>query len=168
MLKTIMTFSNMDRLPEELVDRIFYFVDHRASLHALCLVSRDLNRIATSHLYTAIALDRDDFQHLRPLALLLWTSPKHRAIVRSISVRRAYGGNLVPWPRHPCLDELIQQQVKLYVREGDTMPWFAKVKDGIDALPIASLLLRSLPNVTTMEFDGFNLIDPKVRETAIR
>jgi hypothetical protein len=159
--------SNLNRLPEELIDRIFDFVEQRSSLLALCLVSRDVNRIATSHLYTTIALKREEFKQLRPLTLLLWTSPKHRALVRSISVRRAYGGNLVPWPRYDGLDELIEKQVKLYVREGDMTSWFAQVKDGIDALPIASLLLRSLPNVSTMEFDGFNLVDPKTRGVTV-
>lgn len=153
----------MTRLPEELIDRVFHFVNQRATLHALCLVSKDVNRIATTHLYTTIALTRDDFKHLRPLTLLLWTSPKHRALVRSISVRRAYGGNMVPWPHCLDLDNLIEQQIELYVREGDNRSWFLRVKDGMDPLPIASLLLRSLPNVTTMGFDGFDLVDPKAR-----
>jgi hypothetical protein len=158
-----MTSSTMNRLPEELTDRIFGFVDQRATLHALCQVSKDINRIATTHLYTNIALTRDDFKHLRPLTLLLWTSPKHRGLVRAISVRRAYGGNMVSWPQYADLDKLIEEQIEHYVREGDKRSWFIRVKDGMDPLPIASLLLRSLPNVTTMGFDGFDLVDPKVR-----
>jgi hypothetical protein len=161
-----MTSSNMTRLPEELVDRVCHFVDQRAALHALCLVNKDLNRIATSHLYTTIALERNNFKHLRPLTLMLWMSPKHRPLVRSISVRRAYGGDLVPWPDHPDLDDLIEEQVKLYVREGEAKSWFLQVKDGMDPLPIASLLLRSLPNVVTMGFDGFDLVDPRARGKA--
>jgi hypothetical protein len=109
-------------------------------------------------------LPRDDFKHLRPLTLLLWTSPKHRALVREISVRRAYGGNLVPWPDHPELDDLVERQVKMFVREEEANRWIRQVRDGSDALPIASLLLRSLPNVSTMGFDGFDLVDPKIKK----
>ncbi|KAL5118649.1 hypothetical protein ACEQ8H_003500 [Pleosporales sp. CAS-2024a] len=157
------TSSPISTLPEELVDRICHFLSPTTSLHALCLVNKDFNRIATAHLYTTIDLSVHNFKFLRPLTLMLWTSPKHRALVRSISVRRAYGGDLVPWPKYALLDELIEQQVQLYVREGEMETWVAQVRDGMDPLPIASLLLRSLPNVTTMGFDGFDLVDPKAR-----
>jgi hypothetical protein len=158
-----MTSSPIHRLPEELIDLVIHSLDHRPALHSLCLVSRNLNRIATPHLYTSIALTRDSFQHLRPLTLLLWTSPKHRALVREMSVRRAYGGNLVPWPSYAGFDELVERQVRAYVSE-DKEGWLKRVIDGADPLPIASLLLRSLPNVVTMEFDGFCLVDPRSRK----
>jgi hypothetical protein len=162
-----MTSSTSYHLPEELIDLILHFSD-RSTLYSLCLASRSLNRIATPHLYTNIALARDDFKHLRPLTLLLWTSPKHRALVRHISVRRAYGGNLVPWPDHPELDSLVERQVKMFVKEEEAARWTRQVRDGNDALPIASLLLRSLPNVSTMGFDGFDLVDPKFRTSGTR
>ncbi|KAF2848646.1 hypothetical protein T440DRAFT_353172, partial [Plenodomus tracheiphilus IPT5] len=95
-----MSTATFATLPEEITDHILHYISHRPTLHSLCLVSTNLNRIATPHLYSTIALRKDDFQHLRPLAVLLWTSAKHRACVRSISVRRAYGGNLVPWPKY--------------------------------------------------------------------
>ena len=160
-----MALSFVKEFPEELIDRIFRSVDDRATLHALCLVSLDMNRIATTHLYSRISLEKNDFQHLRPLALLLWTSEKHRNAVRSFSVRRAYGGNLEPWPKHPDLGDIIQQQIKLYVREGDAEQWYHQVRDGpVDPLPIASLLLRSLPHVMEMQFDGFQLVDPSLKD----
>lgn len=156
------TFSS---LPEELLDRIIHYSsDDRSSLHSLCLVSRDANRIATPALYSTISLRRDDFQHLRPLAVLLWTSPHHRAAVKSFTVRRAYGGNLFPWPSLEGLDDLIRATIAIYVKEGDKEQWFKQVRDGGDALPIASLLLRSLPYVGEMQFDGFMLVDPAVKE----
>ncbi|KAF1850090.1 uncharacterized protein K460DRAFT_372460 [Cucurbitaria berberidis CBS 394.84] len=107
-----MNSSSLDTLPEELIDRIISFTNSRATLHALCFVSKDINRIATAHLYTTIALNKEDFQHLRPLAFLLWTSEKHRNAIRSFSVRRAYGGNLDPWPHHSHLEEIIRRQIK--------------------------------------------------------
>ncbi|KAL6709936.1 hypothetical protein ACN47E_000721 [Coniothyrium glycines] len=155
--------SSFAALPEELLDRIIYFTDSRPTLHALCLVSKNINRIATARLYAHIALTKDDFRHLRPLAVLLWTSAPHRNAVRTFSVRHAYGGNLDPWPQHPQLDDMIQEKIEEYVRERDKGQWFAQVRDGIDALPIASLLLRSLPHVAAMQFDGFMLVDPAAR-----
>ncbi|KAH7381153.1 major facilitator superfamily domain-containing protein [Phaeosphaeria sp. MPI-PUGE-AT-0046c] len=97
-------------LPEELLERICHFTSS-CDLHALALVSRDLNRIATPRLYTSITLTRSSFKHLRPLTLLLWTSPKHAILVRHISVSRAYGGNLVPWPDYEGLKQLVAEMV---------------------------------------------------------
>jgi hypothetical protein len=159
----------LSHLPEELLDRIASFLTpYRSSLHALCLTSRDINRIATAHLYHTILLQKDDFKHLRPLALLLWTSPNHAAVVRCISVKGAYGGNLMRWPAFEGLDALLKEQIGMYVREGDEQSWFEQVGSGIDALPIASLLLRSLPNVGFMQFDGFMLVDPGVGRGGLR
>ncbi|KAF2825526.1 hypothetical protein CC86DRAFT_44260 [Ophiobolus disseminans] len=157
-----MTSSNptIYSLPEELLDRILHFIPHRPTITALCLVSRDLNRIATPHLYTCITLTSASFQFLRPLTLLLWTSSKHRLLVRSFCVKRAYGGNLVPWPTYPGLDELIREMVRKYVKRSEWEAWEKKVRDGGDALVLASLLLRSLENVERMAFDGFELVDP--------
>ncbi|KAH7397472.1 hypothetical protein BKA66DRAFT_242174 [Pyrenochaeta sp. MPI-SDFR-AT-0127] len=158
-----MISSIIEILPEELLDRILFFTSHRATRCALCLVSKDINRIATPHLYANIYLQEDDFQYLRPLAFLLWTSAKHRDAVKSFSVRRAYGGNLDPWPNHQNLETIIRAQIKLYVRGGEADQWLFRVRDGADPLPIASLLLRSLKNVAMMQFDGFQLVDPSSR-----
>ncbi|KAF2123967.1 hypothetical protein P153DRAFT_252435, partial [Dothidotthia symphoricarpi CBS 119687] len=98
-------------LPEELIDRIVFLTDARPTLHALTLVSKDLNRITTPHLYSAIALTNTDFQYLRPLAYLLWTSLPHRALVKVFSVRRAYGGNLAPWPQCVELEGVLRDQI---------------------------------------------------------
>jgi hypothetical protein len=159
-----MSPSLLSKLPEELLDRIICLSSTRATLHALCLVSKDINRIATARLYANIALTKDDFRHLRPLAVLLWTSENHRNAIKSFSVRHAYGGNLDPWPKHPALEDMIRQQIQRYIKERDKAQWFAQVRDGIDALPIASLLLRSLPKVECMQFDGFMLVDPSSKE----
>lgn len=158
-----MTSSFFNGLPEELLDRIISLVDQPSALYALALVSKDINRITTPHLYTCIALGPTSFQHLRPLAFLLFTSPKHHCLVRSISVKRAYGGNLLPWPCNPDLDVVLMRQIELFVREDDVKRWFREVRDGSDPLPIASLLLRSLPKVVKMGFEGFDLVDPRGR-----
>ncbi|KAF2025082.1 hypothetical protein EK21DRAFT_26074, partial [Setomelanomma holmii] len=99
-------------LPEELLDRILYFTDD-ATIHALTLVSKTLNRIATPYLYTHITLTPSSLPYLRPLAVLLWTSTKHASLVQSFSVRKAYGQNLLPWPDHPGVDleAVIRSQV---------------------------------------------------------
>ncbi|CAO2647503.1 Nn.00g084250.m01.CDS01 [Neocucurbitaria sp. VM-36] len=156
-------------LPEELIDQILTFLPP-PTLHALTLVSRDINRITTPHLYASITLTSTSFTHLRPLAFLLWTSPAHANLVRAFSVRRAYGGNLDPWPKHSegeggLLESVIKEMVSRYVRGGEEEreEWVRRVREGGDALVIASLLLRSLPGVREMVFDGFMLVDPAVR-----
>ncbi|KAI8931720.1 hypothetical protein NX059_011363 [Plenodomus lindquistii] len=150
-------------LPEELTSQILHYISDRRTLHSLTLVSATLNRLSTPHLYTHLTLHPHSLPYLRPLAALLWRSPKHSACVRSISVRRAYGGNLVPWPQDEGLDALIKTQIEQFVKEGDKEDWYERVREGADALPIASLLLRSLPGVRVMQFDGFMLVDPGVR-----
>lgn len=172
-----MMTASLAILPEELLDLIItHLTSSRSTLHSLTLVSHKFNRLATFHLYTHISLTKSDFLYLRPLAVLLWTSPAHRSVVRSFSVRHAYGGNLDPWPKHypkhqhqeeeGGLDELIKGQIERYVREKDKEEWFGQVRHGVGALPIASLLLRSLPNVREMQFDGFMLVDPAGRGKA--
>lgn len=155
--------ASLSALPEELLDRIVVFTNSRPSLHALTLVSKDLNRISTPHLYTSIVLTNANFQFLRPIAFLLWTSPKHRDVVRAFSVRRAYGGNLAPWPESGELESVVRRMVEKWVGKGDKEEWVRQVRDGSDALPIASLLLRTLPRVGVMRFDGFCLVDPERR-----
>ena len=103
-----------------------------------------------------------DFKYLRPLALLFWTSPPHRQLVRSFAVIHAYGGNLDPWPK--CegvdLDAVIRGNVECFVRKSDWEVWVEDVRDGSDSTRIASLLLRSCPNLKRMQLPGFELVDP--------
>ncbi|RAR12569.1 hypothetical protein DDE83_004101 [Stemphylium lycopersici] len=162
-----MASSRIEKLPDELLDLIMHQIRDRTTLRTLCLVSKDISRIATARLYADIALEKDDFKHLRPLALLFWTSEPHRKAVRTFCVRHAYGGNLDPWPRHPDLDGIIRTNLELYVKQGDREQWFNEVRDGADSTRIASLLLRSLPHVMTMQLPGFELIDPAVRKTGL-
>jgi hypothetical protein len=163
LLVNMSSASHITCLPEELLDLILQFSNH-SSVRILCLVSKTISRIATAHLYTSITLSRNSFMYLRPLALLLWTSPKHAHLVRHISVSRAYGQNLVPWPEYDGLENVIEQKVKRYVREGEKERWTEDLMNGGDALRVAGLLVRSLPHVEKMGFDGFELLDPGVRE----
>jgi hypothetical protein len=153
--------SRLETLPDELLDLILHYISSRTTLHTLCLVSKDINRIATDHLYAHIELEKGDFKYLRPLTLLFWTSEAHREAVRSFSVRQAYGGNLDPWPHHPDLEDIIKKNIEMYVRVGDREQWFNEVRDGSDSTRIASLLLRSLPHVEKMQLPGFELVDPR-------
>ena len=121
--------STLESLPDELLDLILSHLPSRTTLHTLTLVSRHLNRLATAHLYTHITLYGADFKYLRPLALLFWTSPAHRQLVRSFSVVHAYGGNLDPWPK--CegldLDAVIRGNVECFVRRSDWGVWVEEV-----------------------------------------
>jgi hypothetical protein len=58
--------------------------------------------------------------------------------------------------------------VKAYVRESEKERWIEQVTHGKDALVVASLLVRSLPKVERMGFDGFELVDPGVRGERLR
>ncbi|KAH9876645.1 hypothetical protein J1614_003777 [Plenodomus biglobosus] len=172
---------SLPTLPEELTAHILtHLSTSHTTLHALALTSRTLNRLATPLLYTSLSLQRHNFQYLRPLAVLLWSSARHRECVREVCVRRAYGGDLVGWPDvcglgdggeegvckdgDDALDSLIRQNITAFIPECDREAWFKRVRYGADVLPIASLLLRSLPHVSVMRFDGFMLVDPGVRE----
>jgi hypothetical protein len=155
--------SRLESLPDELLDQILHYLPDRTTLHTLCLVSRHINRLATTHLYSHISLFKDDFKYLRPLALLFWTSEPHRQAVRSFAVHHAYGGNLDPWPEYEKLDEVIRQNVEQFVRKSDWEVWWAEVRDGSDSTRIASLLLRSCPKLSRMQLPGFELVDPGAR-----
>jgi hypothetical protein len=163
-----MATSRLESLPEELLDLILHHIPDppRTTLHALCLVSRNINRLATARLYAHITLLGDDFKYLRPLAFLFWTSEPHRQAVRSFAVHQAYGGNLDPWPKHVKqeeLDRIIRCNVERFVRESDWEVWWSDVKDGSDSTRIASLLLRSCPHLRRMQLPGFELVDPGAR-----
>ncbi len=90
-------------LPEELLDRIISHIPPSlpSTLYNLCLVSRDLNRLATTHLYTTLVLDERACTRLRSLALLLFTSPTHAALVRSFTIVAGTGVALGAWPEFP-------------------------------------------------------------------
>jgi hypothetical protein len=158
-----MTTSKLESLPDELLDLILHNISSRTTLHTLCFVSRNINRLATAHLYSSISLLKDDFKYLRPLALLFWTSDPHRQAVRSFAVHHAYGGNLDPWPKHEDLNAIIRRNVEAFVRKADWEVWYAEVRDGSDSTRIASLLLRSCPNLKRMQLPGFELVDPAGR-----
>lgn len=80
---------------------------------------------------------------------------------------RAYEGTKYRSPGYEGLDELIRTLVRRYVKGGEEekREWEKEVKEGDDPLRVASLLLRSLPNVKRMGFEGFELVDPEVRSS---
>lgn len=47
--------------------------------------------------------------------------------------------------------------------ESERMGWFKKVREEGDWMSICGLLLRSLKGVERMEFDGWSLVDPRVK-----
>lgn len=151
-------------LPEELLAHIMTFLaSDRASLHALLMTSRTLHRITLPTVYTHIILCPGSFRYLRPLAYLLFTSPIHASLVRSITVRRAYGGDLLPWPNIVGLQEVIRGQVEKWIKESNRERWLKEIWEGEEVdghLKVAGLLVRSLEGLGKIGFDGWDLVDP--------
>jgi hypothetical protein len=171
--------QTLAHLPEELLSHILSFLPPSSSsptIHALTLVCTTLNRIATPLLYTHITLTPASLPYLRPLALLLWISPAHAALVRSFAVRKAYGGHLVPWPQWEGVDVdgVVAGVVGRYVcgkrgergdgdgeGEAERKEWFKRVREEGEWMAICSLVLRGLEGCERMEFDGWSLVDPR-------
>jgi hypothetical protein len=86
----LMADSLERQLPEELLEHIVSLIP-RETLASISLVSKTLNRIATSHLYSHITFPKDVDR--ATLAYLLLTSPSHAYHVRSLAVS---GGWWVP------------------------------------------------------------------------
>lgn len=78
----------------------------------------------------------------------------------------AYGGDLRAWPswkreeRGFDVEAVVRREVEKWVRKEEREAWVEKVLEGGDALCVASLLLRGLPHVVEMGFEGFRLVDP--------
>ena len=75
----------------EIVDCIVSLVQDRPTLLALCFVSKNVNRIATAHLYAEIdlspGLKKGNPSYLHPLGLFLFTSKKRLGFMKSFAIR---------------------------------------------------------------------------------
>jgi len=58
------------------------------------------------------------------------------------------------------VDALVESMIRKYVKQEQQSEWKRRVCEQGDALCTASLLLRSLPHVGRMGFEGFELVDP--------
>lgn len=168
-----MSLSTERELPEELLDHIVA-LSTRDTLNNLCLVSKQLSRLATAHLYSDISFGADDFYrgptYISHLAFLLFTSPAHARLVTSVFVKSAWGARPryvkqdvvqeYPWPNigTPKLETLLRGQLaKFSLDHADTESVYDKIRTGMNEDAIVALLLLSLSNLRRLDMNaGFS------------
>lgn len=163
-----MALSIERQLPEELLDRVVSMCSGD-TLIKLCLTSKQLNRIATPHLYSHIDLGItawDEGQHLvSQLSHLLLTSKDHAALVTSVFVASSWGGEgeldekeKTVWPlRTQELDACLDSHLSRFVlSDKDKIEVLDKVKTGLNEDAIMALLLLCLPSLRRVDINfGF-------------
>ncbi|KAI4699828.1 hypothetical protein J4E89_011126 [Alternaria sp. Ai002NY15] len=168
-----------DNISEELVDTIVSLCCCRRTLANLCRVSKQLNRIATPHLYANITLYSDiggegALRHLRPLAHRFFADPTFAALVKSIALPEGWGGcesaprldcfKVKPWPRieTPETEQLLERICREYYDdETKALRMYIKLY-AADADVIITLLVANLPNLERLDLDFGELRDHKL------
>ncbi|KAH6876292.1 hypothetical protein BKA58DRAFT_138597 [Alternaria rosae] len=159
----------LDNISEELIDTIASFCCRR-TLPNLCRVSKQLNRIATPHLYANVSLRSDiggdgDLRHLLPLAHKLFLSPALAALVKSFALpdgwagcneaERLAGFEVKPWPDlgTPETEQLLRQMCYDYVQDGEGPERLYKKMYAADAEVVITVLVANLPNVHKLDLN---------------
>jgi hypothetical protein len=162
-----MAFSLERQLPEEIIDHIVSFIPPHV-LFNVCLASKTLNRLATTHLYSNMTLgqrsrrDHNLVSYTSPLAHLVFSSSAHAALVKSVVVTVPWGWNeddadsvdIQPWPMlgSPELEKLLRNQcAKLAINDNEADQVYALVKSGTNEDAILALLLFSLYNMRKLD-----------------
>ncbi|KAI4953950.1 hypothetical protein J4E91_001659 [Alternaria rosae] len=164
-----------DNISEELVDAIVGLCCHRTLVN-LCVVSKQLNRIATPYLYANVTLHSDigregALRHLRPLAHRFFADSSLAALVKSIalpdgwagweSVPRLDGFKVKPWPRidTPETEHLLERICREYYHdETKALRLYTKLY-AADADVIITLLVANLPNLERLDLNFGELRD---------
>ena len=167
-----------DNISEELVDAIVGLCNRR-TLANLCRVSKQLNRIATPHLYANITLNSDiggegALRHLRPLAHRFFADPSFAALVKSIALPEGWGGcesaprldnfKVKPWPRieTPQTEQLLERICREYYDdETKALRMYIKLY-AADADVIITLLVANLPNLERLDLEFGEFRDHKL------
>ena len=161
-----------DNISEELIDTIASFCC-RYTLANLCRVSKQLNRIATPHLYANVTLYSDiggegDLRHLLPLAYRFFASPALAALVKSFALPEGWAGynkaerldgfDVKPWPNLGTseTDNLLRRICHEYVQDDKGTERLFKKMYGAEADIVITLLVANLPNVQRLDlnFEG--------------
>ncbi|KAI4927277.1 hypothetical protein J4E86_011785 [Alternaria arbusti] len=168
-----------DNISEELVDTIVSLCCCRRTLANLCRVSKQLNRIATPHLYANITLYSDiggegALRHLRPLAHRFFADPTFAALVKSIALPDGWGGcesaprldnlKVKPWPRieTPETEQLLERICREYYDdETKALRMYIKLY-AADADEIITLLVANLPNLERLDLEFGEFRDHKL------
>lgn len=168
----------LETLTEEILTRIISFVTSQSSLYSVALVSRTLNRLATSYLYEAVnfngASSDTGVKYLIPFSFLAFEKPYTASLVRSFSIRDAYGlpsdsGELCRldeldandedsrrgWPSRPDRDQIIRSAIKGIGYTGEEVDeWLALLLAGNDESAILAILLPHLKKLCRLDLNG--------------
>ncbi|OAL07664.1 hypothetical protein IQ06DRAFT_13726 [Phaeosphaeriaceae sp. SRC1lsM3a] len=163
--RQIMALSIERQLPEELLDRVVSMCSGD-TLTKLCLTSKQLNRIATPHLYSHINLGATEWDegqtHISQLSHLLLTSKKHAALVTSVFVASSWGGEgeldekeKEVWPlRMQELEACLNSHLSKFVlSDKDKIEVLDKVKTGLNEDAMLALLLLCLPSLRRVDIN---------------
>jgi hypothetical protein len=174
---------SLDTLTEELLSRIISFVTPHSSLHSLALVSRTLNRFATSYLYASVdfkgAYPDTGVKYLIPFAFLAFQRPEIASLVRSFSIRDTFGlaDDLIRledldddnedarrgWPDHPHRDQILQSAIEGIGYTGEEVDeWLATLLEADDESAILAILLPHLKKLRRLDLghSGSGIGDP--------
>ncbi|KAH6234974.1 hypothetical protein HBI40_227460 [Parastagonospora nodorum] len=168
-----MSLSAECELPEELLDHIISF-STRETLMRLCLVSKQLCRLATAHLYSVVipGASNDAYKnvsHVTHLAHTLLKSPAHARLVTGVVLEQPWGPNPeyaeedgpeCPWPDvgiHGLETLLRSKLAKFALNQADAESVYDKIEAGLNEDVIVALLLLSLPNLRRLDMNaGFS------------
>jgi hypothetical protein len=170
-----MPFSGDRDLPEEIFAEIVSLCS-QDTLAALSRASKRSNRIATAYLYSDMVVlpshkSEAGSVMLLPFAYLVFTSPTHASLVRSITVPQALGqcesaAPLMPpaneseineWPPESGtskLERVLRKKCAEYaVDETEADQMYRKFEGGDNEDGVFALLLASLPNLRRLDVD---------------
>lgn len=164
--------SPFSTLSEELLDRVISFLSDYSFLRSLTLCNRQLNRLASSHLYRKVHFQNvssdTGIKHLLPFTFHILQNPHLCSFVHEFAIRDMYGveecippgyrdeetGEVLrlPWPEHPDLDTVLENAATKVVSDpGERADFLSQVRDAETEEPIIRLLLANLPNLRVLD-----------------
>jgi hypothetical protein len=162
------------QLPEEMLNHMVSFASQH-TLSKLCLVSKQFNGLATTHLYSKIIIGHNsdigmERSNISSLAHVLFTSPAHAALVTSVRVLQTWGRidkecakicEKHSWPGvgTPELKALAKSKLAKYtLRDEESNAVFEKISSGTDEGGVLAMVVLDLPNLRRLDMN-FGLCD---------
>jgi hypothetical protein len=148
------------KLPEELLDHIVSLCACSA-LHSLCLTSKTFHRLALPRLYSTIHLK--DASNLHALAFLIFQSPAHAALVKSLVVpdnshkwneqaANAYLAWAWAGPNNTGLRSAFRARcLEVTCSEDEANELCKKIEKGEEGDSVLALLLVNLPELRKLD-----------------
>ena len=154
----VMSHTIDRKLPEEILDHVVSLCDRNA-LPKLCLTSKTFHRLAFPRLYSTIHVRNTAI--LRALALLVFRSPEHAALVKHLVVpdishdrdeREADESHECLWPDNPGLKLTLQTRcLEVTSSDDEADELYKKIEKGINQDAVLVLLLANLPALRKLD-----------------